>query len=36
LSDSWPGPVPQEEWLSLPTWAYPAIDDLNELGLETA
>lgn len=36
LTDKWPGPVPQIEWLSLPTWAYPAIDDLNELGLETA
>lgn len=32
--DIWPGPVPFEEWLSLPSWAYPQADDLNELGLE--
>lgn len=33
--DIWPGPVPSEEWLTLPSWAYPQADDLNELELET-
>lgn len=33
--DIWPGPVPTEEWLTLPSWAYPQADDLNDLGLET-
>jgi len=32
--DSWPGPVPREEYLSLPTWAYgSADDDVEALGL---
>jgi hypothetical protein len=34
--DIWPGPVPSEEWLTLPSWAYPQADDLNDLELETA
>lgn len=33
--DIWPGPVPCEEWLTLPSWAYPQADDLEDLGLET-
>jgi hypothetical protein len=33
--DIWPGPVPSEEWLTLPSWAYPQADDLNDLELET-
>jgi hypothetical protein len=32
--DIWPGPVPTEEWLTLPSWAYPQVDDLNDLELE--
>lgn len=35
VTGDWPGPVPQEEDLTLPTWAYDAADDdLSELGLE--
>lgn len=34
--DIWPGPVPSEEWLTLPSWAYPQADDLNDIGLEVA
>ena len=35
-TDTWPGPVPTEEPLTLPSWAYPALDDdISELGLET-
>lgn len=30
----WPGPLPLEEVLTLPTWAYPQQDDITELGLE--
>lgn len=31
----WPGPVPNEQYLTLPTWAYPNTeDDLADLGLE--
>jgi PDDEXK-like domain of unknown function (DUF3799) len=34
-TDNWPGPVPLEETLSLPTWAYSApTDDLSDLELE--
>jgi exodeoxyribonuclease VIII len=34
-SGEWPGPVPQEEWLTLPSWAYQAEDDdITDLGLE--
>lgn len=33
--DVWPGPVPHEEYLTLPTWAYHRDeDDLADLGLE--
>jgi len=33
-SGEWPGPVPQEEELTLPSWAYEAQgDDVAELGL---
>ena len=33
-SGEWPGPVPQEEVLSLPSWVYgEATDDLTELDL---
>jgi hypothetical protein len=34
-TDSWPGPVPCEEFITLPSWAYPQTDDdISELGLE--
>jgi exodeoxyribonuclease VIII len=34
-SGEWPGPVPHEEYLTLPTWAYPNTeDDLADLELE--
>jgi hypothetical protein len=34
-SGEWPGPVPREEYLTLPTWAYARDDDdLTDLGLE--
>lgn len=26
-TDEWPGPVPNEQYLTLPTWAYPHTDD---------
>ena len=29
----WPGPVPEEEDLTLPSWAYEGNDDIEELGL---
>jgi len=32
--NEWPGPVPLEETLSLPSWVYGGLtDDLTELGL---
>jgi exodeoxyribonuclease VIII len=35
ITGDWPGPVPREEDLTLPTWAYDAsADDISELGLE--
>lgn len=34
-SGLWPGPVPTEEYLTLPSWVYPRDeDDLSDLGLE--
>lgn len=30
----WPGPVPAEEDLTLPTWAYKQADDIGDLGLD--
>jgi hypothetical protein len=34
-ADEWPGPVPTEEDLTLPSWVYPQDgDDLSDLGLE--
>jgi hypothetical protein len=34
-ADHWPGPVPIEEYLTLPSWAYQREeDDLTDLGLE--
>lgn len=34
-SGEWPGPVPNEQYLTLPTWAYPNTeDDLADLELE--
>lgn len=34
-SGKWPGPVPVEEYLTLPTWAYEREeDDLSDMGLE--
>lgn len=34
-ADEWPGPVPNEQYLTLPTWAYPNTeDDLADLELE--
>lgn len=34
-SEVWPGPVPTEEFLTLPSWAYARDeDDLSDLGLE--
>ena len=35
VAQSWPGPVPVEEDVSLPTWAYAKQDELSELGLVT-
>ena len=36
-SGEWPGPVPAEQYLTLPTWAYQRDeDDLADLGLERA
>jgi hypothetical protein len=32
----WPGPVPAEEDLTLPTWAYKQADDLGDLDLDDA
>jgi len=34
-TNDWPGPVPVEEFLTLPTWAYPHNDDIADLGLES-
>jgi hypothetical protein len=34
--DAWPGPVPTEEVLTLPSWAYHQDEDLTEMGLEAA
>lgn len=31
---TWPGPVPTEEDLSLPTWVYEAEEDISDLGLQ--
>jgi exodeoxyribonuclease VIII len=34
-TDEWPGPQPNEQYLTLPTWAYPNTDDdLADLELE--
>jgi len=34
-TDEWPGPQPNEQYLTLPTWAYPNTeDDLGDLELE--
>jgi exodeoxyribonuclease VIII len=33
-ANEWPGPVPQEEELTLPSWCYQGEDDITELGLE--
>ncbi len=36
-ANEWPGPVPHEEYLTLPSWVYPqGGDDLSDLGLEVA
>jgi exodeoxyribonuclease VIII len=36
-SGEWPGPVPKEEYLTLPSWAYPDLDDdISSMGLEAA
>jgi hypothetical protein len=32
----WPGPVPQETELTLPTWYYGPVDDVSDLGLVAA
>jgi hypothetical protein len=32
-ADSWPGPVPTEEELTLPSWAYKQDEDIGDLGL---
>lgn len=34
--DEWPGPVPNEEALTLPSWAYHQDEDLTDMGLEAA
>lgn len=34
--DEWPGPVPQIEELTLPTWAYKQSDDISDLDLQAA
>ena len=33
-TNSWPGPVPEEQYLTLPSWAYTSTDDISDLGLE--
>lgn len=33
---TWPGPVPVEEDLTLPTWAYKQPDDIGDLDLQAA
>jgi hypothetical protein len=32
--NEWPGPVTEEQDLTLPSWVYESSDDLTELGLE--
>lgn len=32
--NEWPGPVTEEQILTLPSWVYQSHDDLSELGLE--
>ena len=35
LTDKWPGPVPIEEDVQLPAWAFPSMDDnLTAIGVE--
>lgn len=34
--DEWPGPVRDEQVLTLPTWAYRSNDDLRDLDLEVS
>lgn len=33
-NNDWPGPVTEEQILTLPSWVYQAQDDLSDLGLE--
>jgi exodeoxyribonuclease VIII len=33
-SGEWPGPVVGEQFLTLPSWYYPAMDDIGDLDLE--
>lgn len=33
--NDWPGPVTEEQILTLPSWVYQTQDDLSDLGLET-
>ncbi len=33
LTDNWPGPVPVEEDLTLPSWCYQSDDNVSDLGL---
>lgn len=32
-TDAWPGPVPHEEFLTLPSYAYKSDDEISDLGL---
>jgi hypothetical protein len=32
--NEWPGPVTEEQDLTLPSWVYESSDDLTDLGLE--
>jgi hypothetical protein len=32
--NEWPGPVVEEQDLSLPSWVYESSDDLTDIGLE--
>lgn len=33
-TDTWPGPQPELQFLTLPSWVYQAEDDISDLGLE--
>jgi hypothetical protein len=35
-NDQWPGPCPEEQILTLPSWVYGRDEDITDLGLEAA